>query len=158
SHLTFALGVSFAASRLGAPAPVLSAALLACVLTASLRGRVRRGVADAPIPGWRLLLIEEPYYMHWCAALAGTLLFIPCALIATVRPALVGAGSLSSDLGRVALASYLAALALSFYGVVVRRRWVRVRTIDVPIAGLGPGFEGYRIAQLSDLHIGGLWP
>jgi predicted MPP superfamily phosphohydrolase len=40
----------------------------------------------------------------------------------------------------------------------VRRRWVRVRTVDVPIAGLGVAFDGYRIAHLSDLHIGGLCP
>ena len=34
----------------------------------------------------------------------------------------------------------------------------RVRTIDIAIPGLGESFEGYRIAQLSDLHIGSMCP
>jgi uncharacterized protein len=158
AHLIFALGMSFAARRLGAPAPALFAAVIALALAASLRGRVRRGARDLPMPAWRLLLIEEPYYVHWCASLAGMLLFIPCALIAVLRRAFMATGSLTEELGALALLAYLAALVLAFYGVWVRRRWVRVRTIDVAIAGLGPGFDGYRVAQLSDLHIGGLWP
>src|SRR6185503_8234124 len=140
------------------PAEGLFAALAAAGLAAALRGRIRRGVRDLPIPTWRLLLIEEPYYVHWCAAVASTPLFSIGAIVVIIRHLIVGAGSLLAELAALALASYLSALALSLYGVIVRRRWVRVRTIDVPITGLGPGFDGYRIAQLSDLHIGGLWP
>ena len=158
AHLTFALGMSFAARLLGAPLPVLSPLLIALALAISVRGRVRRRGYDRPIPAWRLLLIEEPYYVHWGAAVLGAVLFIPCALIAALRRALMGTGSLSQELGALALLTYLAALVVALYGVLLRRRWVRVRTIDVPIAGLGAGFDGYRIAQLSDLHIGGLWP
>jgi uncharacterized protein len=158
THLTFTLGLSFAMRRVGAPAPELIAVIIAVTLVASLRGRLRRGVRDLPIPAWRLLLIEEPYYMHWCATVLGTLLFVVGAPIAVAHHALSQSGSLVTELRALALAAYLAALAVSFYGVVVRRRWVRVRTIDVPIVGLGPAFDGYRIAQLSDLHIGGLWP
>jgi predicted MPP superfamily phosphohydrolase len=68
-----------------------------------------------------------------------------------------GAGALERLQAAAAL-SYAAGLSAAVYGVAVRRRWVRVRTIDVSIAGLGPRFDGYRIAQLSDLHIGGLCP
>jgi predicted MPP superfamily phosphohydrolase len=35
---------------------------------------------------------------------------------------------------------------------------MHVRELDVEIAGLPPAFEGYRIAQLSDTHVGALTP
>jgi uncharacterized protein len=67
-------------------------------------------------------------------------------------------GAWTPPLGAVALVSYGVGLSLSVWGVFFRRRLVRVRTLDVPIVGLDRAFDGYRIAQLSDLHIGGLWP
>jgi uncharacterized protein len=158
THLTFTLGLGFAMRRLGVPAPELIAVMIAVALVASLRGRIRRGVRDLPIPTWKLLLIEEPYYVHWCATVLGALLFTVGLPIAAAHHALSRTGSLATEVLALALATYLAAFALCFYGVMVRRRWVRVRTIDVPIVGLGQAFDGYRIAQLSDLHIGGLWP
>jgi uncharacterized protein len=57
-----------------------------------------------------------------------------------------------------ALGAYLFFLAVAAWGVFVRRRWVLTRELSVEIAGLPPEFEGYRVAQLSDLHIGGLTP
>ena len=60
--------------------------------------------------------------------------------------------------GDWAAGAYAVGLLLSAWGVFVRRRWVRVRTVDVDIPGLSPSFEGYRIAQLSDLHIGSMCP
>src|SRR6185312_5245421 len=77
----------------------------------------------------------------------------PFLVVAWPAAALAGQG-----LGAAALGAYLAALAACLYGVLVRRRWVRVRALDLAIPGLGPAFDGYRIAQVSDLHIGGLWP
>src|SRR4051794_17167120 len=90
THLTFALGASFAARRLGVPWPGLVAVVIAVGLGSLMRGRVRRGGADRPIPRWRLLLIEEPYFIHWCAALAGTLMFVPSMVIAALLRALKG--------------------------------------------------------------------
>jgi predicted MPP superfamily phosphohydrolase len=55
-------------------------------------------------------------------------------------------------------AVYAASLLVAAYGVLVRRRWVLVQRCEVPIRGLPPSFDGYRIAQLSDLHIGALTP
>jgi predicted MPP superfamily phosphohydrolase len=57
-----------------------------------------------------------------------------------------------------AFGAYLVALGLASWGVFVRRRWVRMREIDIAITGLPPEFSGYRVAQLSDLHLGGLTP
>jgi predicted MPP superfamily phosphohydrolase len=44
------------------------------------------------------------------------------------------------------------------YGVLVRRRFFVVREVSVPIEGLPRAFDGFRIAQLSDLHIGTTTP
>ena len=47
---------------------------------------------------------------------------------------------------------------VSAYGVLVRRRWFRVVTRDVKVAGLPAALDGLRVAHLSDLHIGTLTP
>jgi predicted MPP superfamily phosphohydrolase len=44
------------------------------------------------------------------------------------------------------------------YGVTLRRWFFVVRRIDIPVRGLDPRFDGYTIAQLSDLHIGAFHP
>src|SRR5262249_43039635 len=121
-------------------------------------GRLRRTRADEPIPDWKLLFVEEPYYAHWCATVLACPLVLLATLVVLARALVFGAAGRGAELGAAALVSYGAALALCGYGVMVRRHWVRVRTIDVPVAGLGAAFDGYRIAHLSDLHIGGLWP
>jgi predicted MPP superfamily phosphohydrolase len=148
SHALFAAGLSFALSRLGVPRALGIAAFAAALLTLPLRGRLRRMRADQPLPPWKVLLIEEPYFAHWCATVAAW----PVFAIFSVAAAIAGA-----SLGAAALGAYVVALAVCVYGVVVRRRWVRVRTLDITVPGLGPAFEGYRVAHLSDLHIGGLW-
>lgn len=46
--------------------------------------------------------------------------------------------------------------AIAGYGVLIRRRWVRRRRLEATIPGLPPALDGYRIAHLSDLHIGSI--
>jgi predicted MPP superfamily phosphohydrolase len=53
---------------------------------------------------------------------------------------------------------YLSGLVVCGYGVLVRRRWLVTRRVDVAIRGLDKKLDGYRIVQLSDLHIGALTP
>ncbi|KAB8038539.1 metallophosphoesterase [Janthinobacterium aquaticum] len=57
-----------------------------------------------------------------------------------------------------AQASALLVLALALLATVIgfvnARRVARVRRVDVPIAGLPPALHGYRIVQLSDIHVG----
>jgi hypothetical protein len=60
--------------------------------------------------------------------------------------------------GTVALAAYGTGLTLALWGVFVRRRWVRVREIDIVLKDLPAAFDGYRVAHLSDLHIGSHCP
>ncbi|CAA9404580.1 MAG: Putative phosphoesterase [uncultured Ramlibacter sp.] len=46
------------------------------------------------------------------------------------------------------------ALALSLLGLLNTRRTARVKTVDIPIAGLPAALQGFTIAQISDLHVG----
>jgi predicted MPP superfamily phosphohydrolase len=41
------------------------------------------------------------------------------------------------------------------YGCLVEPTWLRVVEKEVPLRRLHPAFDGYRIVQLSDLHVGG---
>lgn len=58
-------------------------------------------------------------------------------------------------LGSSALFVLGAACAASFAGFLIARRGVRVHTIDIPIAALPADLCGFRIAQISDIHVGG---
>ncbi len=158
THVPFAVAVARALSRASLPLPALFAALLSTSAVILLRGRVANMRMDGPIARWRLYLVEEPFYVHWCATVVSAPLFALGALLIIARHLLHASGSITGEIGDLAICAHLAALPLSFYGVVVRRRWVRVRTIEISVPGLGSAFEGYRIAQLSDLHIGGLGP
>jgi hypothetical protein len=163
THAPFALGVARALNRAGVGRPALFVALLSISVAAALlvRGRVVNARMDGPLPRWKLHLIEEPFYVHWCATLVSAPLFLLGALGLIARHLLLvisARGSITAELGDLAIVTYVAGLALSLYGVVVRRRWVRVRTLEISVPGLGAELDGYRIAQLSDLHIGGLVP
>jgi predicted MPP superfamily phosphohydrolase len=159
-HIPFAMGLGFALRRGGVPAAPVIAIGAAAVMVALLRGRIGRARYDRPMAAWRLFLVEEPYYIHWGATIASvplTLVILAGSLIAGIASSGDGV-RLAWSPGASALAAYLASFALAAWGVLVRRRWVRVRTLDVTIPDLPPSFEGYRIAQLSDLHIGSLCP
>ena len=45
---------------------------------------------------------------------------------------------------------------LMWWGAVFNRHDIDVRDVSVDIEGLPPAFDGYRIAQISDLHVGSL--
>jgi uncharacterized protein len=48
--------------------------------------------------------------------------------------------------------------ATALYGFSAERLNFTVERVDIPLAGLPPQLEGLRIAQLSDIHIGGYMP
>jgi hypothetical protein len=157
-HVPVALAAHEALRRAGVPSAGWIALTLACVLAALMRGRMPRAVMDRPIPTWKRLLVEEPYFAHWCAAFACTPLFAP-GLVMLALASIAGLSELSlAAVGTVALAAYATGLALAVWGVVVRRRWVRVREIEIALDDLPKAFDGYRVAHLSDLHIGSHCP
>lgn len=53
-----------------------------------------------------------------------------------------------------AVAVPLIALALTAWGLWNARRPARVKTVDIPLKDLPPALHGFRIAQLSDVHVG----
>lgn len=123
-------------------------ASLGAALAVAFHGRVALLRHDRKLAPARRLL-EELYYLHWCA--------LPIAAV-VVPGLLLAAAVLDRSLQGALGAGYASALALSFWGVVVRRRWLRVAEIDVVVPALPPAFDGYRIVQLSDLHLGSLCP
>ncbi|MBC5763880.1 metallophosphoesterase [Ramlibacter albus] len=46
------------------------------------------------------------------------------------------------------------ALVLTLIGLVNARRTAAVKRVEVPIAGLPPALDGFRIVQISDVHVG----
>jgi uncharacterized protein len=56
--------------------------------------------------------------------------------------------------GRILALSVLAFVAAVLFAGYIGSKRLVVRHVDVDVPGLGPDFDGLRIAQLSDLHIG----
>jgi predicted MPP superfamily phosphohydrolase len=40
-----------------------------------------------------------------------------------------------------------------FYGMRLETEWLEVTRVEIPVANLGSGFEGFRIALISDFHL-----
>jgi hypothetical protein len=53
-----------------------------------------------------------------------------------------------------AIAVLVLALCFTLVGFINARRTARVVTVDVPLAGLAPALEGFRIVQITDIHVG----
>lgn len=155
AHVPFALAFEHLARRAGIPLPWLWAALAALAGAGLLHGRVQLARWDRPISSLRRLAIEEPYYAHWGA----TLLATPLLALGWAGSLVAAAfGASRAEVGAIATVAYAAGLVVGVWSVFVRRRWVRVRTIDVTVAKLPRAFDGFRIVQLSDLHVGSLCP
>ncbi|MEZ4261666.1 MAG: metallophosphoesterase [Polyangiaceae bacterium] len=119
-------------------------------------GRARNIMNDVKRPYARVVLEDLPYYVHWCACLW---CLVPSILYVLIAPAWDLAHGRSPELrGGFFMWTYAAGLVVCGYGVTLRRWWFVVREIEIPVRGLDPSFDGYRIAQLSDLHIGALTP
>jgi predicted MPP superfamily phosphohydrolase len=156
THATFALAATELMRLLGVSHPALAGTALSAVLFVGFLLRLAKLFPDRPRTALVLHLVEEPYFAHWCAAFGSA---IPIAVYA------IGKAIVFAALGRAfeppttfALAVYSGGLLVALWGVYVRRRWVLLRQIELAMPGLPPEFDGYRVAQLSDLHIGGLTP
>ncbi len=156
THVPVALAWGEALRLLGVGYARLWGVALALVAVALFRSRVRPIVWDSPRPLWRRLLLEETYFIHWCAAL-GAACVSALALPLTALVVALGRAP-ASAFGAVALWVYAPLLAIATYAVWVRRHWVVLRRVTLPVRDLPAAFEGVRIAHLSDLHIGGFMP
>jgi predicted MPP superfamily phosphohydrolase len=148
AHGVPALGVAAVAPpSVAAAAGVGMAALTSVRLAATVRTGRR--------PRWLTRLVDEPLLAHWCASVLATVL-LPVVLALALAGRLAAGAALPASRAATgaALATYLFALGAAAWGTWVRRRRVRVAVVDVPIPGLSPAFDGYRIAHLTDIHIG----
>jgi uncharacterized protein len=101
-------------------------------------------------------LVDTPYFIHWCACMwsmfpaLGSLFTFPIVEMVRHEP-------ISWPL-RFYFWTYVPGLVVCGYGILVRRKWFVVKEVDVKVRGLDPKLDGYRIAHLSDLHIGTMTP
>ena len=153
THVPFAAAMLELGRRLHWVFPRVDAVALSVLGLALFAGRIPWARPDRPRANrWSVWLVDTPCYIHWCACLftlvpsvVGTLAIASVDVATGLPPHLPTA---------LYLWTYLFFLVVCTYGVLVRRRWFRVREIDVPVHGLDPAFEGLRVAHLSDLHIG----
>jgi uncharacterized protein len=156
-HLPVALGVGELGARLGWPMPSLIGWAYAAAGVVLFVGRARAGMPDRRGRHPALVrLVDIPYFIHWCACV---FTLVPAIVATVVSPIgdLVRGVPVALPSGAYMYA-YLLGLVVCGYGILVRRKWFRVVEVDIRIPGLDPRFEGFRIAQLSDLHIGTLTP
>jgi len=152
-HLPFAGAMVSLADRCGV-AHSLAIGLLACAVGLALfSSRMRAGMTESrrqTTLGRRLA--DLAYYVHWCACLYT---IIPAVIESIGVPIYDLAVGVPPHLPIGAfLWTYVTGLAVCGYGILVRRRWFVVRELDIAVDGLDPTFDGFRIAHLSDLHIG----
>lgn len=149
SQVAFVSALSLVFERVTRSAIAWSlAAALGAVAVALLRPRLKLVMEDRPISGLRRS-VERLYFMHWGACIASA----PVALVLCPIAAIAGHSVLSA-----LASSYAVSLVVAFYAVWIRPAWTRVEHIDIPIEHLPRAFDGYRIAQLSDIHVGSLLP
>jgi uncharacterized protein len=156
-HLPFAGAMVSLADRWGIPHPLAVGALSLALGLLLFSSRMRAGMTETRAQSSRLRRIADlAYYVHWCACLYTIIpamiesLAFPIYELAVGQPARLPIGAF--------LWTYVTGLAVCGYGILVRRRWFVVREIDVAVDGLDPSFDGFRIAHLSDLHIGTYTP
>lgn len=87
--------------------------------------------------------------------LVGTLARDAVLLVAWIAQAL-GADALDLGTWRTVTARgvLVAASVVSLVGLVNARRTARVKRVDVPVKDLPPALHGFRLVQLSDVHVG----
>lgn len=151
THVPFVVAMVELARRCGAPwaAAIAVGVILGALGVWIFLGRAEAIAWDSPRSFTPILLFEMPYFVHWSAC-------IYCLIPSVVY--LLGSIFTGGPRGGFFLWCYASGLVVCFYGVYLRRWFFVTRRIEVPVKGLDPRFDGYRIAQLSDLHIGALTP
>lgn len=149
-HIPFVLGALEALRRAGATDAVRwgVTGALTLVGVGLFVGRARKGMYDTRRSTAFVWLVDIPYFTHWCAC------------IFTLLPSLVAAivMAFTGFVPGFFVWIYAIGFALAGYGILVRRWAFVVRDVEIPVPGLDPKLDGFRIAQLSDLHIGTMTP
>lgn len=149
-HVPFALAMLEACERLGLRQKTsFTATAFALAFGIGLFvGRARKGMYDTRKPRWYVWAVDTPYFIHWCACF---FMVVPSLVAALVMP-FVG---LSRG---YFLWLYVIGLGLASYGILYRRWAFQTHRHEIRVPGLPAAFDGFRIAHLSDLHIGTMTP
>lgn len=135
--------------------PVWIVVPFAAVVFVFTSRRILRLLGDPRRRRWVVRVVDEPLFCVWGAGL----LALPLLVVGVVGALVLSRMGLSGGgLPTVALAAFAVGLAVSAWSVWGRRRFVRVARVEVPIAGLHPDLDGFRVAHLTDLHIGSFDP
>ena len=157
-HLPFIAAFANGATRLGASGivPWLLGFVAAATGIYLFDGRAEKIAEDVPRPFRDVVLVDIPYFIHWSACvysiIPSTLYIVLAPIIDAIR------GVPIHPAPGFFFWTYLSGLCVSGYGVTIRRWWFVTKRVTIPIRGLDPRLDGYRIVQLSDLHIGAHTP
>ncbi|MBX3219841.1 MAG: metallophosphoesterase [Labilithrix sp.] len=157
-HIPFVVGLAELFRRLGAPTPAawIGATLAGALGVYLFLGRAEKIANDEPRPFAPTFLFDVPYYVHWSACIFCIVPSLVYVLGEPVVDAIRGA-PLGPEPGFF-MWTYALGLVVCFYGVTFRRWFFITRRVEIPIRGLDARLDGYRIAHLSDLHVGALTP
>ncbi len=119
-------------------------------------GRAHHLAEDWHRPWWHTWLVDLPYFCHWSACIYG---IVPSIVYVVLEPLVdLARGAPLGPSPGFFLWCYATGLVICTYGCTVRRWFFVTRHVDVAVRGLDARFDGYTIAQLSDLHIGAFHP
>ena len=159
AHVPFVVAAAELARRLGA-GPLAAWSIGVALALAGLLlffGRVQHLAEDWHRPWWQTWLVDLPYFCHWSACIYAV---VPSIVYCVLEP-LVDLARGARELGpspSFFLWCYASGLVVSTYACTVRRWFFVTRHVDIAVRGLDARFDGYTIAQLSDLHIGAFHP
>ncbi len=157
-HLPFVVAVAEATRRWGLASPTnwIASAVLGALGVYFFLGRAKNGMHDDRRPWWETFLVDLPYYVHWSACIW---CLVPSVVYLVLEPIVDAIRGLpiGPEPGFF-MWTYALGLLVCGYGVTFRRWFFHVKEHEVPVRGLDPAFDGYTIAQLSDLHIGANTP
>ncbi|HVF64298.1 MAG TPA: metallophosphoesterase [Casimicrobiaceae bacterium] len=134
----------------GWPTAATAAVLIASALLVPLGfSRSRRTASSEWIIGAGLVAVGL-----LSSLLMATLTRDVALLVAFLLSPWIEASSRAAFTTVTALAVPIVATIVTGIGFINARRRARVRDVDVPIANLPPALQGFRIAQISDVHVG----
>ena len=157
-HVIFALPSLYVLTRFVLPLPWtlgVKVALAVLLLVASqyhLWSRLSSGSVFSPEFPRALVLL-----FNWAfgAILLLALMQIALDLAGLMALLLLGGGTIPDS---VRYAAAIAAMLLSALGVYQATRVPPLKDVEIAIPGLPPQFDGYKLLQLTDLHISRLFP
>jgi hypothetical protein len=159
THCTGAIATAHALERLGAFAGSPSAGALRWAASlawwaanlAIFPAVGRLVVLDAPRPRVVSQVLERLYLAHWSAAFLTLFPLVPAALVAAIMAALGSAHA--GFFAPLALVLHGALFVAGLIGTALAARF-RVEPSTLAHPAVPRAFHGYRIAHLSDLHVG----